>query len=185
MRKVEGKWRPQPDLSAPQGAWEVSMNAAARAPRVLPARADIGRRAGGLELSRRSAEGREGLSDSPEEVMLRHTLATLAYRAGKVLRDAPEEFGAFQAVRRRPQRRPRSWRTWATSWTGPHLSSRAKQSWKDSPPQPWDADVRRFFDSLARLDAVLAGPLGAGALRPSACSRGRSPTRSRTSGSSR
>ncbi len=28
--------------------------------------------------------------------MLRHTLATLAYRAGKVLRDAPPEFQAFR-----------------------------------------------------------------------------------------
>ena len=37
--------------------------------------------------------------------MLRHTLATLAYRAGKVLRDAPNGFGEFRQERREPQRR--------------------------------------------------------------------------------
>ena len=53
------------------------------------------------------------VSDPEEQVMLRHTLATLAYRAGKVLRDAPNGFGDF---RPRPGAAapPRSWLTWAT-----------------------------------------------------------------------
>ena len=39
----------------------------------------------------------EPLDDATRR-LLRHTLATLAYRAGKVLRDAPEGFAAFRAA---------------------------------------------------------------------------------------
>jgi hypothetical protein len=90
--------------------------------------------------------------------MLRHTLATLAYRAGKVLRDAPPDFHAYQPVE--PGRTAGQvlahmgdLMDWALSIV------EGRQTWNDSPPQAWDADVRRFFDSLARLDASLAGPL--------------------------
>jgi hypothetical protein len=33
----------------------------------------------------------------PKRELLRHTLATLAYRGGKTLRGAPESFAAFRA----------------------------------------------------------------------------------------
>ena len=92
--------------------------------------------------------------------MLRHTLATLAYRAGKVLRDAPEEFGPF-----RPKEGGRSaaeilahmgdLMDWASSIV------EGKESWRDSQPLPWNVDVHRFFVNLAHLDECLAGPLGA------------------------
>ncbi len=32
----------------------------------------------------------------PKREMLRHTVATLAYRGGKILRDAPEGFASFR-----------------------------------------------------------------------------------------
>ena len=35
-------------------------------------------------------------SNEPDRLLLRHTLATVAYRAGKALRDAPETFANFQ-----------------------------------------------------------------------------------------
>ncbi len=92
--------------------------------------------------------------------MLRHTLATLAYRAGKVLRDAPVEFQAF-----RPSEGGRSageilahmgdLMDWAVS------IAEGKEAWKDSQPQRWDADVQRFFAGVARFDGCLAGPLAA------------------------
>jgi hypothetical protein len=92
--------------------------------------------------------------------MLRHTLATLAYRAGKVLRDAPADFHAY-----RPATGGRTagqilahmgdLMDWAVS------IAEGQQSWTDSPTQAWNADVERFFASLARLDACLAGPSGA------------------------
>jgi hypothetical protein len=97
--------------------------------------------------------------------MLRHTLATLAYRAGKVLRDAPNGFGEY-----RQEAEGRSaaeilahmgdLMDWAVS------IAEGQQAWKGSPPVAWDAEVERFFGGLARLDACVAGmdpsdPLGA------------------------
>jgi hypothetical protein len=86
--------------------------------------------------------------------MLRHTLATLAYRSGKVLRGAPADFGAF-----RPAEGSRS-----AAEILAHLGdlidwgrsiADGTQAWTRSPPQEWDADVRRFFDALARFDTSL------------------------------
>jgi len=92
--------------------------------------------------------------------MLRHTLATLAYRAGKALRDAPADFHAFvpaEGVRTPGQilAHMSDLMDWALSIVN------QKQAWTDSPVQPWGADVRRFFEGLSRLDAALAGPLPA------------------------
>jgi hypothetical protein len=94
--------------------------------------------------------------------MLRHTLATLSYRAGTALRGAPDGFQAF-----RPAEGSRSagqilahmadLMDWASSIVEGH------ETWIDSAAQSWDADVSRFFESVARLDALLAGPPGAGA----------------------
>ena len=94
--------------------------------------------------------------------MLRHTLATLAYRAGKVLRDAPPGFSDFRASETSRSRRARSSRTWATSWTGAPRLPRATRRGRTPPLQAWDADVDRFFAALARFDAALAAA-GAGA----------------------
>ncbi len=87
--------------------------------------------------------------------MLRHTVATLAYRGGKVLRDAPEGFGSFGVGDR--SRTPSEVLAhigdlldWACSLAhGAHI-------WHDSAPGAWAADVQRFFDGLARFDACLA-----------------------------
>jgi hypothetical protein len=56
-------------------------------------------------------------SDSQIE-LFRHTLATLAYRAGKALRNAPDTFAANSTVVRDCARRDRFWRTWATCSIG-------------------------------------------------------------------
>lgn len=87
--------------------------------------------------------------------MLRHTLATLAYRGGKTLDGAPEGFGEFRASE--GTRTPAEilahlgdlldWALFMTA--GRHV-------WKDSAPLAWDAEVARFFRGLAELDAVLA-----------------------------
>jgi hypothetical protein len=87
--------------------------------------------------------------------MIRHTLATLAYRAGKVLRDAPAEFAGFQ-----PADSGRS-----AGQILAHLGdlmdwgasiAEGNQAWSGSTEQAWDADVRRFFEALARFDASAA-----------------------------
>ena len=92
-----------------------------------------------------------------QALMLRHALATLAYRAAKVLRGAPADFSSFTPT---PGGRSAGQilahlgdlLDWAASIV------EGKQTWHDSPPQSWDADVRRFFAAAARFDALLAGP---------------------------
>jgi hypothetical protein len=93
--------------------------------------------------------------------LLRHALATIAYRGGKAVRSAPESFATFKA---HPASRTPSeilahvgdLFDWALS-----LASGA-QAWKDSPPLAWDREIERFFAALGRFDAYLASdaPLG-------------------------
>ena len=93
--------------------------------------------------------------------MLRHTLATLAYRAGKVLRDAPPGFSDFRASETsRSAGQILAHMGDLMDW-GASIAE-GSQAWKDSPLQAWDADVDRFFAALARFDAALAAA-GAGA----------------------
>jgi hypothetical protein len=87
--------------------------------------------------------------------MLRHTVATLAYRAGKVVRGAPAGFGDFRAGE--------GGRTaveilahmgdlfdWALTMAD------GEAVWRDATPLPWDREVARFFAALERFDARLA-----------------------------
>jgi hypothetical protein len=98
---------------------------------------------------------------------LRHTVATLAYRGGKVLRGAPEPFGHFRAGD--------SSRTasailahigdlldWALVY-----AKEGRHEWHDRPAGTWEEDTARFFAGLAALDAYLASdvPLGLSAER--------------------
>lgn len=86
---------------------------------------------------------------------LRHLLATLAYRAAKVLRDAPPGFGASSVgpVTRRPVQivaHMADLMTWGVSL------ARGEYVWKAEGSDDWDVEVRRFFDQLAALDRELA-----------------------------
>lgn len=93
--------------------------------------------------------------------LLRHTVATLAYRGGKTLRGAPDgfaEFGAFPGARTPAQILAHigDLLDWACALCdGRHL-------WHDSPPLAWNDEVARFFAGLERLDRRLAdgAPLG-------------------------
>lgn len=93
--------------------------------------------------------------------MLRHTLATLAYRGGKTLRGAPEGFASFKVNE--------STRTPAEilahvgdllDWA--HNLARGSNAGQNSTPLPWEEEVSRFFDELKKLDSYLASdaPLG-------------------------
>jgi hypothetical protein len=91
----------------------------------------------------------------PARTVLRHTLATLAYRAGKALRDAPPDFAGFRIgdTSRTPVQilaHMGDLFDWAL-----HMA-RGTQVWMDSEPLPWDREVERFFEAVARLDAFLA-----------------------------
>src|ERR1700746_3338103 len=107
-----------------------------------------------------------GLEDrtplDPERQLLRHTVATLAYRGGKTIRGAPAGFSEFRAseTTRTPGQilaHIGDLLDWALS------ISQGKQEWRDSQLQSWEQDSRRFFAGLAAFDAYLASgePLGA------------------------
>jgi hypothetical protein len=92
---------------------------------------------------------------------LRHSLATLAYRGGKVLREAPPGFGSFKvgSTSRTPSEIVAhicDLFDWALSLV------RGQEVWRNSSPGPWASDVERFFSTLRTLDELLAvpGPLG-------------------------
>jgi hypothetical protein len=92
---------------------------------------------------------------------LRHTLATLAYRAAKALRGAPEDFAAFKAY---PTTRTPieilahmgDLMDWGLSM------SRGAAAWKNSRPLAWREEVDRFFAALTAWDDYLKSddPLG-------------------------
>jgi len=93
--------------------------------------------------------------------LLRHTVATVAYRGGKALRGAPESFAEFKIGDK--SRTPAQILAhigdlydWALS------CARGKQEWHDSKPLPWLLEVQRFFKVLQAFDDYLAsdGPLG-------------------------
>lgn len=93
--------------------------------------------------------------------LLRHTVATLAYRGSKMIADAPEGFGAFRASE--TTRTPLEILAhlgdlfdWALSLCkGEHI-------WPDATHLNWEQAVSRFFFLLKEFDAYLASdaPLG-------------------------
>lgn len=110
---------------------------------------------------------------APNEMMLgmnlpiRHALATLAYRLGKVLRDTPAEFRDFRAAE--------SVRTPGEilahigdlmDWALAQVEGR--KAWRDSTPLTWEQEIARFFRAIEALDQRIgdldqrvAGGLGA------------------------
>ena len=94
--------------------------------------------------------------------MLRHTLATLAYRGGKAIADAPEGFANFHVNER--TRTPAEILAHICDlldW-GYNLAT-GKDAGQNTKPQPWDEQVARFFSELEKFDSYLASdhPLSA------------------------
>ena len=91
---------------------------------------------------------------TPRE-LFRHTLATLAYRAAKVLRDAPEDFASSTAGggNRTPSQvlaHMGDLLDWALS------KAQGAERWANVPPGPWGSDITRFFAALEKFDTYLA-----------------------------
>jgi hypothetical protein len=94
-------------------------------------------------------------SDQSARAVLRHLAATLAYRAAKVLRDAPPEFAArsFDPATRRPVRivaHMADLMAWAITL------ARGEYAWTAAGSDDWNAEVQRFFTGLTALDEVLS-----------------------------
>ncbi len=94
------------------------------------------------------------MSDKRE--LLRHTLATLAYRGGKALRGAPAGFSSFRAA---PDSRSAGeilahvcdLFDWAI------LLAAGQRVWTDGPVLPWEEGCARFFTGLEAFERTLGG----------------------------
>ena len=88
-------------------------------------------------------------------ILLRHTLAAIAYRGGKALRGAPAEFAEFRAgaATRTPAQilaHLGDLLDWALSL------AEGKKTWHNSPPLTWEQGTARFFAALEAFDRRLA-----------------------------
>jgi hypothetical protein len=87
--------------------------------------------------------------------MLRHTVATLAYRAEKVLREVPDGFESFRSTGgTRTPLEIVSHLADLMEW-GERLA-RGEYRWQPGPPADWVSESDRFFRGLRALDAALA-----------------------------
>jgi hypothetical protein len=94
-------------------------------------------------------------TSDPKRELLRHALATLAYRGGKAVRGAPEGFAVFhvdEGVRAPGQILAHigDLMDWALS------IAVGKREWHDSKPLAWEKEVERFFAALKKFDDYLA-----------------------------
>lgn len=100
-------------------------------------------------------------TEAAERTLLRHMVATIAYRGGKALRGAPEGFGA---VRPGPESRSAvqilahmgDLFDWALALAD------GEHRWNETQTDDWEGQVERFFAGLEAVDARLASdqPLG-------------------------
>ena len=93
--------------------------------------------------------------DDGERQMLRHALATLAYRGGKALRDAPDDFPQLSVAE--GSRTPVEILAhigdlfdWALSL------AKDKQAWTPATVRSWLEERDRFFTTITALDEYLA-----------------------------
>jgi hypothetical protein len=87
--------------------------------------------------------------------LLRHALATIAYRGGKAVRNAPPTFAAAKTGE--PSRTAVELLAhigdlfdWALSL------AKGEGVWREAAPLPWDAEVARFHAALGSFDDFLA-----------------------------
>jgi hypothetical protein len=101
------------------------------------------------------------LETAADRNLLRHAVATLAYRGGKTLRGAPADFASFRVAA--GTRTPGEILAhlgdlfdWALSM------AKGAQAWHDSAALPWEEGAARFFAGLQAFDHYLASnaPLG-------------------------
>jgi len=103
----------------------------------------------------------DNVTVDPKRLMLRHTLATLRYRAEKAISGLPPEFGVFRNndATRTPVEilaHLGDLLDWANSL------ARGIHRWQDSTPLTWNEELSRFRAGLTQLDLYFASnePLG-------------------------
>jgi hypothetical protein len=93
--------------------------------------------------------------------LLRHTVATLAYRASKAVRGAPPEFAGYrESVDSRTPAEIVAHLSDLFDWAI-RMCDGSRQ-WHSAPQLPWDEGVARFFAALEAFDRRLSSgaPLG-------------------------
>lgn len=91
----------------------------------------------------------------PKRELLRHALATIAYRGGKAVRNVPAKFADFQSggEARTPGQilaHIGDLFDWALS------IAQGQTRWNSATPLPWEQEVERFFAALKKFDDYLA-----------------------------
>jgi hypothetical protein len=89
----------------------------------------------------------------PTLPLLRHAVATLAYRAGKAVRGAAAGFGEFDGAGRKPVEILAHMGD-VFDWAMRLADGRG--DWTTAAPLPWDQEVARFFGLLKAFDGRLA-----------------------------
>ena len=93
------------------------------------------------------------MSFDPARQLLRHTVATVAYRGGKALRGAPESFAQYGAPEKSAVKivaHLGDLFDWALNM------ARGTPAWNNSAPLAWDDEIARFHRTLAAFDEYLA-----------------------------
>ncbi len=88
-----------------------------------------------------------------KRALLRHILASLAYRASRALENSPESFATFDGAGRQPAQilaHMGDLFDWALS------IAEGNQRWHNSEPLDWAGERQRFFDALQAFDDYLA-----------------------------
>jgi len=95
--------------------------------------------------------------DDAKRELLRHAVATIAYRGGKAIRGAPDGFATFGV----------GGGTREAAYVLAHINdlmewtlrlANGEKTWRYSVPGTWEAETERFHEALARLDGYLASP---------------------------
>ena len=94
-------------------------------------------------------------NQDPKRNLLRHTVATLAYRGGKAVRDADDSFASFKAseTTRTPAQilaHVGDLFDWALS------IAKGNETWNNSEPLVWGQEIERFHAALKSFDDYLA-----------------------------
>jgi hypothetical protein len=93
-------------------------------------------------------------SDTKRE-LLRHAIATLAYRGAKAVRDAPDSFAAFKASE--TTRTPAQILAHIGDLMDWGLSiAKGAEAWNNAEPLGWRDEIARFHQALESFDNYLA-----------------------------
>jgi hypothetical protein len=94
-------------------------------------------------------------SADPALQLLRHAVATVAYRGGKALRGAPDSFASF-TIGDSPRTPANILGHMGDLFDWALSMAEGKHAWRDSTPLDWNGEVTRFLAALKKFDDFLA-----------------------------